>query len=56
MVKILKAPLDEDFPIVAPSHIVFTYSDFLFLLHLPIPEVLCVLLEWLKSLNFEEPN
>ena len=28
--KILKDPLEEDSPIVASSHILFTYSDFLF--------------------------
>ena len=42
MVKILKYPLKEDFQIVAPSHILFTYSDFIFILYLPILEVLCV--------------
>ena len=29
--KVLKDPLKEDCQIVAPSHIVFTYSDFIFL-------------------------
>ena len=28
----------------------------IFLLHLPILKVLCVQLEWLKSLNFEGPH
>ena len=28
--KFLKDPLEEDFPIVAPSHILFIYSDFIF--------------------------
>ena len=37
------------------SHILFTYSDFTFLLYLPILKVSCVQLEWLKSLNFKEP-
>ena len=36
-------------------HILFTYSDFIFVLHLPILKVSCVELEWLKSLNFEGP-
>ena len=40
--KILKDPFKEDSPIVAPSHILFTYSDFIFLLYLPILEVSCV--------------
>ena len=33
-----------DTPIVAPeiSHILFTYSDFIFLLYIPILQVLCV--------------
>ena len=26
----MKDPLEENFPIVAPTHILFTYSDFLF--------------------------
>ena len=30
--KILKDPLEQDFPMVAPSHILFAYSDFIFLL------------------------
>ena len=37
------------------SHILFTNSNFLFLLYLPILKVSCVYLEWLKSLNFEGP-
>ena len=41
-IKILKNPLEEDFPIVASSHILFTYSDFIFLLCLPILKVSCV--------------
>ena len=41
-IQILKNPLEEDFPIVASSHILFTYSDFLFLLCLPILKVSCV--------------
>ena len=43
---------------VAPeiSHILFIYSDFIFLLYLPILKVSCVLLEWFRSLNFEGPN
>ena len=55
MAKILKDPLEEDYPIVAPeiSHILSTYSDFTFLLYLPTLEVSCVKLEWLKSLNLE---
>ena len=42
VVKILKDALEEDSPIVAPSHILFTYSDFIFVLHIPILKVLCV--------------
>ena len=40
---------------VAPeiSHILFTYFDFIFFLHLLFLKVLSVLCEWLKSLNFE---
>ena len=30
MLKTLKDPMEEDFPIVASSHILFTYSDFSF--------------------------
>ena len=41
---------------MAHSHILFTYSDFLFLLYLPVLEVSCDWLEWLKSLNFEGSN
>ena len=41
-IKILMDPLEEDSPIVAPSHILFTYSDFIFVLYLPILKVLCV--------------
>ena len=35
VVKILKDPLEEDCPIVAPeiSHILYSYTDFLFLLY-----------------------
>ena len=36
------------------SHILFTDSDFIFFI-IPILKVLCVQLEWLKSLNFEDP-
>ena len=38
VIKILKDPLEEDSPIVVPeiSHILFTYSDFIFFLYLPI--------------------
>ena len=42
VVEILKDPLEEDSAIVAPSHILFTYSDFLFCLYLPILKVSCV--------------
>ena len=42
MVEILKDPLEEDSPIVATSPILFTYSDFLFRLYLPILKVSCV--------------
>ena len=49
------------------SHILFTYSDFMFLLYLrvlilcfflylPILKVSCVYLKWLKSLNLEGPS
>ena len=41
-IKILKNPLEEDFPLLASSHILFTYSDFLFLLCLPILKLSCV--------------
>ena len=42
--QILKNPLEEDSLIVAPeiSHILFTYSNFIFLLYLPILKVSCV--------------
>ena len=36
------------------SHILFIYSDFIFLLYLPILKVSCVYLEWLKSLNWKD--
>ena len=54
--KILNESLEEDFPIVTSSHILFIYSDFIFLLYLPILKVLFVQLEWLKSLNIEGPD
>ena len=40
----LKDPCEEDSPIVAPeiSHILFTYSHFIFFLYLPILKLLCV--------------
>ena len=31
--KFLKDSLEEDFPIVVPSHILFTYSDFIFVIY-----------------------
>ena len=37
--KILKDLLEEDSPIVAPTHILLTYSDFLFRLYLPILKI-----------------
>ena len=39
--KILKNPFEEDFPIVVSEiiHILFIYSDFVFLLYLPILKV-----------------
>ena len=40
--KILKGPQEKHSPIVTPSHILFTYSDFLFLLYLPIRKISCV--------------
>ena len=41
LVKILKNPLEEDSAIAAPEiiHILFTYSDFIFLLYLLILKV-----------------
>ena len=41
-ITILKTPLEEDFASVASSHILFTYSDFIFLLCLPILKFSCV--------------
>ena len=42
--KNFKDPVKEDFIIVAPEirHILLTYSDFIFLLYLPILKVSCV--------------
>ena len=58
LLKILMDPFEEDYPIVALeiSHILFTCSDFIFLLYLAILKVSCVELEWLKSLSFGEPS
>ena len=55
MVKNFEGLIGGAFPIVGPeiSHILFTYSDFVFLLYLRILKVSCVQLEWFKSLNFE---
>ena len=57
MVKIFEGPVGGGLPNCAHeiSYILFTYSDFIFLLYLSIPKVSCVYLEWLKSLNFEGP-
>ena len=58
LLKILKNLFEENSPIMTPeiSHILLTYSNFIFLLYLPILKVSCVWLEWLKRLNFEEPH
>ena len=34
--------MEEDSPIVAPSRIFFTYTDFIFPFYLPVLKVLCV--------------
>ena len=42
LLKVLKNQLEEDFPNVAPSNILFGYCDFIFLLYLPILNVLYI--------------